>query len=149
MAINFISAKVSLSHNLVSVQAQRVTGPKGNMIAGRFVPAKTLVSVAHMAAYRSPENFRDPDQFVPERWMGDARYKDDRKKALQPFSTGPRNCIGLYLAYAEMRIILARLIWNFDMELCDESKNWTDGMKVFMINQRGPLIVKLTPVAKV
>jgi cytochrome P450 len=119
------------------------------MIAGRFVPGNTLVSVAHTATYRSPENFRDPDKFVPERWMGDERYKDDRRRALQAFSLGPRNCIGLHLAYAEMRIILARLIWNFDMELCEESKNWADGMKVFMINQRGPLMIKLTAVAKV
>jgi aspirochlorine biosynthesis cytochrome P450 monooxygenase len=130
--------------NIVSVQSQRVTGPKGHMIAGRFVPGKTLVSVAHMPIYCSPDNFRDPEKFVLERWMGDERYKDDRRKALHPFSLGPRNCIGLHLAYAEMRIILARLIWNFDMELCEESKNWADGMKVFMIYQRAPLMVKLT-----
>jgi cytochrome P450 len=118
------------------------------MIAGRFVPGKTLVSVAHVATYRSPDNFRDPEKFVPEHWIGDERYKDDRRKALQSFSLGPRNCIGLHLAYAEMRIILARLIWNFDMELCEESKNWADGMKVFMIYQRAPLMVKLTLVAR-
>ncbi len=101
-----------------------------------------------MACYRSADNFRDPDKFVPERWLGDEHFKHDRKKALQPFSLGPRNCIGLHLAYAEMRIILARLIWNFDMELCVESKNWVDGMKVFMIYQRAPLMVKLTPVRR-
>lgn len=134
--------------NVVSVQLQRITGPKGHMIAGRFVPGKTLVSVAHMATYRSLDNFRDPEKFVPERWMGDERYKDDRRNSLQPFSLGPRNCIGLHLAYAEMRIILARLIWNFDMELCEENKNWADGMKVFMIYQRAPLMVKLTLVAR-
>jgi cytochrome P450 len=55
----------------VSVQSQRITGPEGHVIAGRFVPGKTLVSVAHMATYRSPDNFRDPDKFAPERWMGD------------------------------------------------------------------------------
>lgn len=139
---------ISKPINIVSGQSQRITGPKGHMIAGRFVPGRTLVSVAHMATYRSPDNFRDPEKFVPERWMGDERYKDDRREALQPFSLGPRNCIGLHLAYAEMRIILARLIWNFDMELCEESKNWADGMKVFMIYQRAPLMVKLTKVAR-
>lgn len=46
------------------------------------------------AAYHSEENFRDPDEFVPERFLGDERYKNDRFDVLQPFSYGPRNCIG-------------------------------------------------------
>lgn len=132
----------------VANQLQRITGPEGNIIAGRFVPPRTLVGISQKACFSSIENFRDPDKFAPERWLGDERYKDDRKKALQAFSVGPRNCIGMNLAYAEMRIILARLLWNFDMELCEESKDWVDGMKVFMIYQRKPLMVKLTPEAK-
>ena len=127
---------------------QRITNPQGNVIAGRFVPGGTSVSVSHWACYHSVENFRDPDKFVPERWLGDDRYKDDRKKALQPFSLGPRNCLGMNLAYAEIRVILARLLWNFDIELCDESKNWMEGIKVFMIYQRPSLMVKLTPVVR-
>ena len=86
---------------------------------------------------------------MPERWPGDECYKVDRKKALQPFSLGPRNCIGMNLAYAEMRIILAKLVWNFDMELCEESQDWAKAIKVFMILQRGPLLVRLKPVRKV
>jgi cytochrome P450 len=128
-------------------QLQRITGPEGNVIAGRFVPPRTLVSISQKACYSSAENFRDPDKFAPERWLGDEYYKDDRKKALQTFSVGPRNCIGMNLAYVEMRVILARLLWNFDMKLCEESKDWSDGMKVFMIYQRKPLMVELTPVA--
>lgn len=30
--------------------------------------------------------------FRPERWLGDPEFKDDRLGALEPFSTGPRNC---------------------------------------------------------
>ena len=106
------------------------------------------MSVSHWACYHSAENFRDPYEFAPERWLDDERYKDDRKKALQPFSLGPRNCLGINLAYAEMRVILARLVWNFDMELCKQSQNWVEGMKVFMIYQRPPLMVRLTPVVR-
>lgn len=119
------------------------------MIAGRFVPGSTLVTLSQKACFSSAENFRDPEKFVPERWLGDERYKGDRKKALQPFSLGPRNCIGMNLAYAEMRIILARLVWNFDTELCEESRDWVKGIKVFMILQRDPLLVRLTPVRRV
>jgi len=52
--------------------------------------------VAQIATNRSHVNFTDPDAFVPERWLPNApaRYVNDIKEALNPFSTGPRNCIG-------------------------------------------------------
>ena len=30
------------------------------------------------------------------------------------------------LAYAEMQLILARMLWNFDIELVDKERVWTD-----------------------
>ena len=95
------------------------------------------------AAYHSTQNFRDPSQFVPERFLGDEKYKDDQIAVLQPFSYGPRNCIGKNLAYFEMRLILARTIWNFDLELMPESANWAD-QKVFVLWLKSPLFVKMS-----
>jgi hypothetical protein len=51
------------------------------------------------------------------------------------------------LAYAEMRLILAQVIWNFDMELTTESENWAD-QKIFSLWEKTPLYVKLTPVVR-
>jgi cytochrome P450 len=31
---------------------------------------------------------------VPERWLPGSGYDSDRKDAFNPFSVGPRNCIG-------------------------------------------------------
>lgn len=39
-----------------------------------------------------PANFHKPNDFVPERWI-DPDCKDV-KEASQPFSLGPRGCIG-------------------------------------------------------
>jgi hypothetical protein len=52
------------------------------------------------------------------------------------------------LAYMEMRIILARVIWNFDMTLADESQDWHARQKVYIMWDKGPLIVHLQPVAR-
>ncbi|EMD70248.1 hypothetical protein COCSADRAFT_78139, partial [Bipolaris sorokiniana ND90Pr] len=41
----------------------------------------------------------------------------DNRQVLQPFNTGPRNCIGRNLAHSETRISLALLLYSFDMEL--------------------------------
>jgi cytochrome P450 len=72
----------------------RVISETGATICGRFAPSGTVVGVAPWSAYHSPLNFRDPEDFVPERWLGDPRYADDNKAVFQPFSIGPRSCIG-------------------------------------------------------
>ena len=44
------------------------------------------------------------------------------------------------LANHEMRIILAKLLWNFDFELRPESENWID-QKVYLLWVKPPLMV--------
>lgn len=49
------------------------------------------------------------------------------------------------LAYIEMRIILARVLWNFDLRLADESKDWLSRQKIYLLWEKSPLYVYLTP----
>ncbi|CAF9936538.1 MAG: hypothetical protein ALECFALPRED_006883 [Alectoria fallacina] len=123
-----------------------VPSGKGEVVGGHFVPGGMRVGVASWAASRSPLNFRDAESFVPERWLGDVRYAEDRREASQPFSLGPRGCIGRSLAYAEIRIILARVLFEFDLELMDSSRSWLENLKVFFLWQKDPLMVRLRPV---
>jgi cytochrome P450 len=46
------------------------------------------------ALYHNPAYFTQPDDFIPERWLGDPIFANDERQAVQPFSVGPRNCIG-------------------------------------------------------
>jgi hypothetical protein len=52
-------------------------------------------------------------------------------------------CVKQNLAFAEMRSIMARLIWHFDMELQPDSLNW-DQQKVYVLWDKPPLNVRLT-----
>jgi cytochrome P450 len=47
-----------------------------------------------------------------------------------------------HLAMAEMRAILARVLWHFDIRLCEESQHW-DQQKVFILWDKPDLFVKL------
>lgn len=82
----------------VPTKLPRAVPAGGAIVDGRFVPAGTIVSVCHWAASHSVMNFKDPEEFRPERWMGNEEYERDRRDAAQPFSYGPRNCIGRNLA---------------------------------------------------
>jgi cytochrome P450 len=72
----------------------RMTPADGSTICGRFVPPNTICMIPQLALYTHPDNFRNPLQFLPERWMGDARYENDQRQGLQPFSVGSRDCVG-------------------------------------------------------
>ncbi|QSZ28521.1 hypothetical protein DSL72_003019 [Monilinia vaccinii-corymbosi] len=122
----------------------RTVGPNGETVCGRWIPANTTVSVNLWAAFQSETNFTDPGTFIPERFMGDERFASDNFQAFEPFSLGPRNCIGRQLAYTEMRLITTRILWNFDLELCDGMTHWHQ-QKIYSFWEKGPLMVRLHP----
>jgi cytochrome P450 len=72
----------------------RIVPAGGDHISGRYIPAGTAVYVSQHATNHSARNFKDPEAYVPERWLGEERYKDDVREVFNPFSFGPRNCLG-------------------------------------------------------
>ncbi|KAK4097704.1 cytochrome P450 [Parathielavia hyrcaniae] len=134
-------------------QMPRICGPGGDIICGIHVPAGTGLEIWPYAVNHSARNFTEPDKFIPERWLPDEEYKGirfdkQRHGAFQPFSFGPRNCIGKNLAYVEMRLILARLMWNYDLVLADEAAERFLDCPCFALWLKGPLNVRLTPVTR-
>ena len=53
------------------------------------------------------------------------------------------------LAYAMMRLILARLVYDFDMSLADDSESWLEKQRSYLLWDRAELNVYLKPVNKV
>jgi hypothetical protein len=43
-----------------------------------------------------------------------------------------------------MRAILVRLLWQSDIELCEESQGWLKGQKVFVLRDKPDLWIKLS-----
>lgn len=109
---------------------------------GDSVPAGTRVSVHHYATYRSSTNFRDPDSFVPERWLDDPIYQGDNRECFRPFAVGPRDCLGQSMALHEMQLILARIFFRFNMEICEDNFDWDD-QKAFVLWEKKPLMCRL------
>ena len=52
------------------------------------------------------------------------------------------------LAYAEMRLILARIVFDFDMKLADDSRDWVKRQKTYTLWDRLPLMIHLIPVKR-
>jgi hypothetical protein len=48
------------------------------------------------------------------------------------------------LGLAEVRAVMIRLIWRFDITLREESESWMTGQKAFMVWEKPKLWVKLS-----
>ncbi|KAJ4319065.1 hypothetical protein N0V94_004117 [Neodidymelliopsis sp. IMI 364377] len=75
----------------------RIVPGAGQEVSGYYIPGGTSVYVSQHATNHSPRNFTDADAFVPERWIDrerDVKYEGDKREVVQPFSFGPRNCLG-------------------------------------------------------
>ncbi len=109
---------------------------------------QTFVSASGYASNRSRRNFPDsPTLFNPSRWLSssDSNAKASSPSAFNPFSLGSRNCLGRNLAYLEMQLILAHLMWAFDFVPLEGEKSvrgWEE-QKSWILWKKSPLYVKL------
>jgi cytochrome P450 len=53
---------------------------------------QTTVSVHTWSSTHSEKNFKNPNEFTPERWLDP--NNTDQREASNPFLLGPRACIG-------------------------------------------------------
>jgi cytochrome P450 len=117
--------------------------PPGAVIGGCAIPTGTIVSVDSFAMSHDARNFGNPDEFRPERWIGDGT--GDYLDASRPFSIGPRACLGIKLAYMEARTILATMVYTYDWELVNLELKWFDEVRFRMTWKKPKLLVRFHP----
>ncbi|KAI1292916.1 cytochrome P450 [Xylaria venustula] len=94
----------------------------GAVVDGVYIPKGIVCQMSSFAAARSPDYFRDPLEFRPERWLPahhpeyNPRYANDQIKNLHPFGVGPRMCTGREIAWQQIKLFLAKVLWTFDLE---------------------------------
>lgn len=65
----------------------------------------------------SEEYFSQAHKFIPERWLpSESPFPPVIDKVFYPFSAGAKNCIGKGFAMMSLRLALAALVLNYDME---------------------------------
>ena len=113
---------------------------------------QTHVTVSPTALSRSEANFHRAEKFLPDRFLPEglrpAEFENDKRSTQKPFLLGSRFCPGRLVAWAEMRLILARLVWNFDLSMAPGKQiNWME-LKMYIIVQKEPIRVRIRPRPK-
>ena len=114
----------------------------GLEIAGEFVPAGTTVGCSAYVLHHDEDAYPDSFSFMPERWIANTPEDTDvsethlqatsslqnpeqvtkAKEAFCAFSLGSRGCVGKTLAYIELCLTLAHVLWTFDIRRAQKGK---------------------------
>ena len=99
----------------------------GATVDGVYVPAGYTITAAPYAVHHGSGHFGGHEnEFIPERFLDDT-YRGkmsmdapitatpSQKQTFMAFSQGPRGCLGKTMAYMEMSVAVARLLFLYDI----------------------------------
>ncbi|WVZ91780.1 hypothetical protein U9M48_037906 [Paspalum notatum var. saurae] len=121
-------------------------------VAGYLVPAGARVFVNVWAIMRDPAVWKDPAEFIPERFLGDDGdgggsrsswdFNGGGELEYLPFGSGRRICAGIAMADRMSSYSLAMLLQAFDWEL-------PPGHRLDLAERFGIVMKKATPLVAV
>jgi cytochrome P450 family 135 len=115
--------------------ARKLTAPA--TIAGYDLPAGTFVLPAIAALHHREEDFPEPAEFRPERFL---EAKTDNY-AWIPFGGGVRRCIGAAFAEYEMRTILREFVERAELRPADPKPEKVRVRNITLAPARGARVV--------
>lgn len=136
---SYLTAIRSTALRLALGISQRLVriNPHGQIHYGDFViPAGVPFGMSSCLQHRDARIFPRPNEFRPERWLaqsGTGPRKQPLARYSVPFGRGPRMCLGMNLALAEIHIVLANVFRRFQMELSETRADAVDMAADFFI----------------
>ena len=74
-------------------------------------------------------------------------FASDKLATSKPFSIGPNACLGKRLAWTEMRLLLARLVWEFDVSVDRDMVIVWSKLRAMMNVEKKPVFLRLKPAS--
>ncbi len=87
---------------------------------GYLIPKGWTVRLEIAGSHENADVWTDPLTFDPDRWCPERAEQKNRSHSYIPFGGGPRICLGTNFALAEMRVMLALLLRDYDWALLPE-----------------------------
>lgn len=117
------------------------------IVGGYHVPAGTTLFVNLWKVHRNPQDWPNPGDFLPERFLTTHKDVDLRGKHFQliPFGSGRRGCPGISFGLHVVQFTLASLVHAFDIAmLANEPVDMAESFGLTNVKAM-PLEVVLTP----
>ncbi|KAN0042680.1 hypothetical protein ACTA71_011490 [Dictyostelium dimigraforme] len=82
-------------------------------IDGKFIPKGTSVAILTIAIFNDKEYWGNPEEFVPDRFIGDHNKIKPHLDRLLQFGIGKRQCPGKNIANDQIYLVCANMVLNF------------------------------------
>ncbi|KAL4870549.1 hypothetical protein BDV12DRAFT_207590 [Aspergillus spectabilis] len=123
-----------LAPAVASAPWREVIAPEGTVVDGCYIPSGYDVGLGIYSIHHNEKYFEEPFTFSPERWASGVGEKNESSEkaraAFNPFSVGPRSCIGKALAMAEIMFVMARVLVAFEFRRVEGIEGELGGGKV-------------------
>lgn len=117
-----IDEALRMSPAVGSALVREAVSPEGVTVDGQFIPSGQEIGTGTYAIHHNEQCFPDPFTYKPERWLESHATRESIRKARScfvPFSIGIRSCLGKSLAYTEITLVLATLLFQGDFKFAD------------------------------
>ncbi|KAH6688934.1 cytochrome P450 [Plectosphaerella plurivora] len=119
---------------------ERVNTSVDNLsIMGYTIPKGTVISSQPYSIHRDATVFPRPEEWIPERWL--EQIKDDeegtraKNRQFWAFGSGSRMCLGMHLAWMEMKVVVAAMYLTYETQL---GSRWEEADADIRLFPRGP-----------
>uniref|UniRef100_A0A0D3CI57 Cytochrome P450 n=2 Tax=Brassica oleracea var. oleracea TaxID=109376 RepID=A0A0D3CI57_BRAOL len=121
---------------------------EGCKMGGFYVAEKTTLVINGYAIMRDPNHWDDPDEFKPERFLGE-QGDEIREQVLKylSFGSGWRGCPGSNLAYIFLGTAIGMMIQCFDWRIKGAKVNMEETLSGMVLTMAHPL--KCIPVPRI
>ncbi|EGG15628.1 cytochrome P450 family protein [Cavenderia fasciculata] len=101
---------------IVPISSMRECG-EDIMLGDYFIQKGTEVYPFTYGLMHSPDYWKNPDEFQPERFIG-----QNHSDHFTPFGLGPRACLGMNLAQSEIHNLITNILLKFKLSSIDNQK---------------------------
>lgn len=113
-------------------------------LSGYLIPKDTQVLVNVWGIARDPDYWKNPNCFIPQRFLGSEMDYKGRHFSFLPFGSGRRMCPGIRLAERVISLMIASLVTRFEWKLpnniAPEELDMTDSFGI-TLQRASPLLV--------
>uniref|UniRef100_A0A093W120 Isotrichodermin C-15 hydroxylase n=2 Tax=Talaromyces marneffei TaxID=37727 RepID=A0A093W120_TALMA len=113
--------------------------PRSAIVCGHFIPSGAITTLYALAAYGNDVNFALDASSPGSVGLTTSERPDwthqHHLEACQPFWVGPRNCIGMSLAYVERKLVLAQLLFRFNAKLAGDAFDFSK-QRVYIMREK-------------
>ncbi|KAI7742848.1 hypothetical protein M8C21_027861 [Ambrosia artemisiifolia] len=112
---------------------------------GYDIQSGTQVLINAWAIARDPSVWEEPEEFRPDRFLNSPIDYKGFHFELLPFGAGRRGCPGIQFAMVVNELVLANLVYKFDLALVGEESMDMSETNGITVHKKCPIVVSATP----